>query len=394
MLRELPLLQDAIPLLPARAPVAAEPVVVVQPAPPQLAPLQPDPAPASAMTTADLIRPDGRLRHAIEGFLIDQRSEHTRRAYGKDLKRFLQFLHGRHAGFGPEAMTRLVIIAYKEFLLADGLSQVSVDRHLATLKSFFRWLVDDGFMDKNPAEGVRFLNPKKLSATSGFSDEEVIKILSIPDLHTRVGSLHYALLIVLFQCGLRRSELCAIRLSHLSVERGNQVLRLQGKGNKERIMVLIPPVWAAIRHYLTISRKSLMQLGATAGEADQPLFTPARNSRTGTLDKPLDPSQVYYIVRRYARLAGIARRVSPHSCRATAISNARDHHVPDRVIMEFAGWSSTEMITRYDKRKAAVEDSAAHSIQYGAPDRVPAKEALHPLEQDVHSPLDDDEAKP
>jgi hypothetical protein len=80
---------------------------------------------------------------------------------------------------------------------------------------------------------------------------------------------------------------------------------------------------------------------------------------------------VFYVVRRYAKLAGISNRVSPHSCRATAISNARDHHVPDRAIQEFAGWTSTDMITRYDKRKTAVEDSAARAIAYGAEDRTP-----------------------
>jgi integrase len=79
---------------------------------------------------------------------------------------------------------------------------------------------------------------------------------------------------------------------------------------------------------------------------------------------------IFYIVTKYAKLAGIAHRVSPHSCRATAISNARDHNVPDRAIQEFAGWSTTNMITRYDKRKSSIEKSAAHAIHYGADDRA------------------------
>jgi integrase len=103
---------------------------------------------------------------------------------------------------------------------------------------------------------------------------------------------------------------------------------------------------------------------------DQPLFMPIRNNRTGALLKELDPSMIFYIVTKYAKLAGIAHRVSPHSCRATAISNARDHNVPDRAIQEFAGWSTTNMITRYDKRKSSIEKSAAHAIQYGAEDRA------------------------
>jgi integrase len=120
-------------------------------------------------------------------------------------------------------------------------------------------------------------------------------------------------------------------------------------------VVLVPAVWEAIEHYLHITRRSLNE--------DQPLFGAIRAQ--GIKLRPMDPSYVFYVVRKYARQAGVTQRVSPHSCRATAISNARDHQVPDRAIQEFAGWASPDMITRYDKRKSAVEKSAAFSINYG-----------------------------
>src|SRR5690606_6418300 len=121
--------------------------------------------------------------------------------------------------------------------------------------------------------------------------------------------LHYAVLMVLFYCGLRRSELCALRNSSLGEERGTKVLRLTGQGNAERLVVVAPTVWEALRHYFLITAKDLFR--------DEPLFSPIRNIRTGNLRKPLDPSMVYYIVTTYAKKAGIANRVSPHSCRAT-----------------------------------------------------------------------------
>lgn len=312
------------------------------------------------LKTTDLIRPNSTLQSSIEGFLLDQRSEHTRRAYGKDLKRFVQFLLFRNMGFGIERLNRTLIIAYKESLLGEGLQETSVDRHLATLRSFFHWLKTDGLVAENPAEGVRFLKPKRLSTTQGFADEEVRKVLARPDLHTRTGALHYAVLMVLFYCGLRRSELCSLRTSQLGKERGHFVIRVRGKGNTERIIVMVQPVWSAIAYYFKITQRNLSQ--------DQPLFMPIRNNRTGEKAKSLDPSMIFYIVRRYAKEAGIVHRVSPHSCRATAISNARDHQVPDRAIQEFAGWATPDMITRYDKRKTAVEGSAAHAITYGIPE--------------------------
>jgi integrase/recombinase XerD len=308
-----------------------------------------------------LIRPDERVRGALEAFLLDQRSEHTRRAYGKDLKRFVQFLRMREFDTPGSGLDRATVIGYKEHLLQQKLEHTTVDRHLATLRSFFRWLVDDGHLPNNPAEGVRFLKPRRVSSTIGFSDDEVRKVLAEPDLHTKTGALHYAILMVLFYCGLRRSEVCALRTKNLTKERGHWILRLKGKGDAERIVVVIEPVWNALQLYFRITRKEQA--------VDQCLFSPLRNNRTKELDKPLDPSMIFYIVTKYAKKAGIANRVSPHSCRATAISNARDHNVPDRAIQEFAGWSTTDMITRYDKRRTSVDKSAAHSINYQAEDR-------------------------
>ena len=309
----------------------------------------------------DLIRPNDQLKKSIEAFLLDQRSEHTRRAYGKDLKRFVQYLISRKLERGASNIDRGVVIGYKDFLLSEKLEHTTIDRHLATLRSFFRWMVEDEVLAKNPAENVRFLNPKRESKTQGFSDDEVRKVLLLPNLHTKTGTMHYAILMVLFYCGLRRSELCSIRTSQMGFERGHHFLRLQGKGNAERIVVMLPQVWNAIQFYLKITRKD--------ARVDQPLFTPIRNNRTGNPNKFLDPSMIFYIVTKYAKQAGIENRVSPHSCRATALSNARDHNVPDRAIQEFAGWSTTTMITRYDKRKTALEKSAVHSISYGEEER-------------------------
>jgi integrase len=170
----------------------------------------------------------------------------------------------------------------------------------------------------------------------------------------------------------------------MSSERGHHVLKLRGKGNSERIIPLIAPVLNAIQWYRRITQREKLQ-------PEAPLFAPVKNNRTGELEKHLDPSSVFYIVVKTAKEAGITQKISPHSCRATAISHARDRQVPDRAIQEFAGWSTPDMITRYDKRKTLVEKSAALVIHYGpaekrAPDlsegsnpgSEPSEEALAP----------------
>jgi integrase len=218
-------------------------------------------------------------------------------------------------------------------------------------------------MERNPAQGVRFMKPKRVSRTLGFSDEEVRRMLEAPDPHSRSGAAHAAILHFLFYCGLRRSEVCMIRTSQITTERGHVVLRLRGKGDHERIIPLTPPVVEALGRHFRMNRKD--------PAVDQFLFTPSKNPRSGVLDKPLDSSAIFYIVKTYSKAVGIQSRVSPHSCRATAISNARDHQVSDRAIQEFAGWASTDMITRYDKRRTAIEKSAAFAVNYeeDAPER-------------------------
>lgn len=313
----------------------------------------------AGLTTESFAKPDGRMARSIQAFFMDQRSEHTRRAYSKDLKRFVKFLIVRKFERGVEPLDRGIIIAYKDWLLSEGLQHTTIDRHLATLRSIFQWLVDEDLLKKNPAQNVRFLNPRRLSKTNAFTDEEVRKVLGRPNIHTRTGAMHYAILNVLFYCGVRRSELCSIRTSHIAQERGHWVLKLTGKGNKERIIPIVPPVMEAIEYYLKITGRKL--------SGDEILFAPIRNNKSRDHSKPLDPSMIYYIVTRYSKEAGVVNKVSPHSCRATAISNARDHQASDRAIQEFAGWASPVMIVQYDKRKTAVEDSAAHSIAYGGP---------------------------
>ena len=315
----------------------------------------------AVLQSTDLITQNIEIKTSIHNFFQDLRSLHTKRAYEKDLERFFKYLILRKVQYGSEPLSRTHVIGFKDHLLGEKLQHTTIDRHLATLRTFFRWLVEDGILTKNPAENVRFLNPKKESTTIGFSDPEVLQVLKMPDLNTKSGSLHYAILMVLFYGGLRRSELCSLRTSDIGFERGHHFLRLKGKGNVERIVVLLVPVWNAIQHYLKMNHKKTDQ--------DEFLFSPVRNNRTGVSNKALDPSMIFYIVTRYAKLAGIKKRVSPHSCRATAISNARDHNVPDRAIQEFAGWATTTMITRYDKRKTALENSAVHSISYGEEDR-------------------------
>jgi len=299
----------------------------------------------------------------IEPFLSNHLSAHTRRAYESDLKQFFSFLK---AYCPPSEIHRLrsehIILFRKQ--LEEGrisgipMAQASINRKLAVLKSFFQWLVANDVLDKSPAQHVKGYPQGQDSLLKALSDDEARRILDLPKTHQRSGALHHSILHCLLYLGLRKGELTGLKIGDISVERGVDVLKVRGKGHKVRILPLIPIVKRTIEHYLRLCGRNL--------EAkEEPLFTPTKNPRTKNTMKRLNPNAITYIVQRYAKKAGVMIHISPHSCRATCISNALDRRATHRAVQHLAGWSTPLMIQRYDKRREDLKNSAAFTVNYG-----------------------------
>jgi site-specific recombinase XerD len=298
----------------------------------------------------------------MQRFVQTQRSPHTRRAYEGDLRQFIGYL--RAEGLAGDSFDAL--LAYREYLVRPtydggaGLARGSANRKFATIRSYLAWLQARGRVKENPSLWIKNYRAKTESPTQAFSDAEVARMLEIPNPHTSSGLMHSVILHFLFFLGLRRSELVALKAKHLGWSRlGDKTVltvRVPGKGDKERLL----PVPDRLRPLL---ERYLAKRGIDIGDEDF-LFSPVKNNITKIKTKPIDSQAIYYVVKKYARLAGVDRRVSPHSCRATAISNALDHAASHRSVQEMAGWSSPLMIERYDKRRTALQDSAVHVVDY------------------------------
>lgn len=304
----------------------------------------------------------GEIIQEIQRFVQGQRSEHTKRAYEADLKRYVGYIRAEKVS-GESFDT---LLAYREWLVRPsenggaGLTRVSANRHFATIRAFLVWLQSRGKVRENPAVWIKSFRAKTESPTQAFSDAEVAHILSIPNRATSSGLMHAVMLHLLFYLGLRRGELVALRGLHVGFGRMGDntimTLRVPGKGDKERILPLPPKTQAVVEKYL--QRRGIRPGG------EEYLFSPVRNNVTKVKSKPIATQAVYYVVKKYAELAGVERRVSPHSCRATAISNALDHAASHRSVQQMAGWSSPLMIEKYDKRRTALSDSAVHAVEY------------------------------
>jgi integrase/recombinase XerD len=304
----------------------------------------------------------GELLTEAQRFIKTQRSVHTQRAYEGDLKQFISFLRAeRAAGDSFDAL-----LAFRDWLVKPkheggaGLARISANRKFATVRAFLSWLQSRGKVKDNPSPWVKNFRARTESPTQGFSDKEVALMLEIPNRKTESGHMHSVVLHLLFYLGLRRGELVALRARNIGFarmgERNVMTLRIPGKGDKERVLPVPERTQAVLESY--VLRRGIRP------ESDDYLFSPVKNNVTKTKQRPIATQAVYYMVVKYAKLAGVDRRVSPHSCRATAISNALDHAASHRSVQQMAGWSSPLMIERYDKRRTELRDSAVHVVDY------------------------------
>lgn len=304
-----------------------------------------------------------RWAQEVQPFLQNQLSDHTRRAYEADLKQFFLFLEGRISPGELDHLRAEHVILFRKALeegrlTGTPLAKTTVNRKLAVVKSFLSWLKINHVISDNPAQWVKGFPQTQESGLKGFSDEEARKILLLPRLNSRAGALHAAVLHMLLYMGLRKAELMALKMGDLGEERGVPVVKVRGKGHRVRVLPLVPIVRSALDHYFQVNRKDPMQ-------SESFVFTPTKNPLNGLLEKPLGPNAITYIVTHYAKRAGVLQKVSPHSCRATCISNALDKKATHRSVQYLAGWSTPLMIQRYDKRREELKNSAAFLVDYG-----------------------------
>ena len=159
---------------------------------------------------------------------------------------------------------------------------------------------------RSPAPWVRNFRAQTESPTQAFTDAEVAHILDLPNRATSSGLMHSVMLHLLFYLGLRRGELVALRARHIgwdrmggeNGDRSVMTIRVPGKGDKERVLPLPAKTQLVLERYL--DRK-----GLRVGEGDEFLFSPVRNNITKTKNRPIDGQSVYYVVTKYARLAGV-----------------------------------------------------------------------------------------
>lgn len=195
--------------------------------------------------------------------------------------------------------------------------------------------------------------------TPVLGDHQARLLLDAPSEDSLKGRRDRAILAVLLYHGIRREELCKLKVGDIQQREGVPHFRVEGKGEKVRYLPVHVTALRLISVYL-----------AKAGHKDElhgALFRPVKNNMTKTLAKPLHPQSVYNLVKAYATQVGIAEvvpGVCTHTMRATAATNALLHEADIAKVQEWLGHADISTTRMYDKRQQRPEDSPTFKVKY------------------------------
>jgi site-specific recombinase XerD len=284
----------------------------------------------------------------------------TRRAYKNDVEEFIGFT-GLRGIAELRGITRAHVIAWRKDLEKRALAASSIRRKLSALSALFDYLCEHNAVAGNPVDGVkRPMANGNEGSTPALGDAQVRKLLNAPSEETLKGVRDRAVLATLLYHGIRREELCRLRVRDIQSRQGVLHFNVKGKRDKVRFVPVHVTAQRLIEQYLA--------LAGHAADIPGPLFRPVANNRTGKLDRPLDPASVYRnIVVKYGLDTGISAEVNGlcvHSLRATAATNALSHEADIAKVQEWLGHANVSTTRLYDRRKTRPEDSPTFRVRY------------------------------
>jgi len=278
--------------------------------------------------------------NGFRAYLLLERSlaENTAEAYLRDVNKLVEFLALRGYAFTPQQIETEHLAEFIQWLNELGLGARSQARLLSALKTFYKYLLVEDLTDHDPTE---LLDAPRLARKipEVLSYEEIQAMLDAIDLSTPHGTRNRAMLETLYACGLRVSELTDLRLSSLFLEVG--FIKVIGKGDKERIVPIGEAAAKHIRLYLEGVRRQQRNIHP---EDANVLFLNRRG-------KQLTRVMVFLVVKECARLAGIQKKVSPHTFRHSFATHLIEGGADLKAVQDMLGHESiitTEIYTHLD----------------------------------------------
>jgi integrase/recombinase XerD len=263
-------------------------------------------------------------------------ADHTLESYARDLRGLAEFAAGAERPI--ETLDRAALEAFVRQQMTRGLSPRSVGRSVAALRGYYKYLVVDRRLERNPAEDIQ--PPRAWPALPKFlSLEEVDALIAAADITTPLGLRDRAMIEVLYATGMRVSELVGIRAADLHLDA--EYLTCIGKGNKERLIPIGEQAANWTLRYVREGRPTLVGSGAGKAPASPRVFLNSRG-------RPLSRIGFWKILKTYSRRAGLPDSVSPHVLRHSFATHLLDRGADLRAIQTMLGHadlSTTQIYT-------------------------------------------------
>ena len=264
-------------------------------------------------------------------------SENTIASYKNDLTSLIHFLEEKNINdFSDITVSQLT--DFFKALTSYGLLNTSTARYFSSIKNFFMYLYSNGYLRDNPVER---LSAPKLSKSLPvvLTVEEVDSILSSPIVNTKLGLRDKALLELLYACGTRVTELINLKISDLFFK--DEVIRVFGKGSKERVVPIGSSAIRWVNEYLFKSRPLLEK----KMKSENILFLNHRSTKLSRMG-------IWKIIDKYAKEAGIKKEVHPHTFRHSFATHLLEGGADLRAVQEMLGHadiSTTQIYTHIDR---------------------------------------------
>lgn len=262
-------------------------------------------------------------------------SANTIGAYLSDLEKLSNYLNDQHLEI--RAVTLADLQQYVAQLYDLGINARSIARIISGTKSFFGFLLLDGYITEDPTELLE--SPKiGLKLPTVLTLEEIESILSVIDVSTKEGQRNRAIIETLYGCGMRISELTTLKFSDMHLDEG--FVRVEGKGSKQRLVPISHTAIDEINKYLYHRREMKVKKGF-----EDILFL----SNRGT---PISRIMVFHFIREYAGIAGIKKTISPHTFRHSFATHLLEGGANIRAIQLMLGHekiTTTELYTHMDR---------------------------------------------
>lgn len=250
-------------------------------------------------------------------------SDNTLSAYRRDLSSFSQWLGKKHLDLLK--VSRKHITQYLSHRLGLGLKARSTARMLSCLRSLYGYLLRENQLVEDPT--LRVENPKLgRPLPDSLTELDVEKLLAAPDIETPIGLRDRTMLEVLYGCGLRVSELVKLRISEVNLRQG--VVRVMGKGRKERLVPMGEEAMDWVTRFMTEARNDLLK-----NNLHRDILFPS-NRGSG-----MTRQAFWYRIKAHARTAAIVRKLSPHTLRHAFATHLLNHGADLRVVQLLLGHS-------------------------------------------------------